>query len=63
MKLRLLQEKDAPLMLEWMHDEELVKDLHKNFAAMTIDNCIAFIKNSSVSKNNLHLAIADDNDE
>ncbi len=63
MKLRLLQEKDAPLMLEWMHDEELVKDLHKNFATMTIDNCIAFIKNSSVSKNNLHLAISDDNDE
>ncbi len=70
MILRPLQEKDAPLMLEWMHDEDLVRDLHKNFAAMTIDNCKAFIKNASKNEadseqvgNNLHLAITDDNDE
>ena len=63
MKLRFLQEKDAPLMLEWMHDEELVKDLHKNFAAMTIDNCKAFIESAANDKHNLHLAIANDDDE
>lgn len=37
--LRPLLESDAPLMLEWMHDEELVKALHKDFSSMTIDNC------------------------
>ncbi len=56
--LRLLHLSDAPLMLEWMHDYELVKDLHKDFSSMTIENCENFIKNAQNDKNNLHLAIA-----
>lgn len=59
---------DAPLMLEWMHDHELVKDLHKDFSSMTIENCENFIKSAQdqsdiAGMQNLHLAIADDNDE
>ena len=56
--LRSLHLSDAPLMLEWMHDHELVKDLHKDFSSMTIENCENFIKNAQDDKNNLHLAIA-----
>lgn len=56
--LRPLQLSDAPLMLEWMHDHELVKDLHKDFSSMTIENCENFIKKAQDDKNNLHLAIA-----
>ncbi|SDA73208.1 diamine N-acetyltransferase [Butyrivibrio sp. INlla18] len=56
--LRPLQLSDAPLMLEWMHDHELVKDLHKDFSSMTIENCDNFINKAQDDKNNLHLAIA-----
>jgi len=54
--------KDAPLMLEWMHDESVVGKLRGDFAAKTIDDCVMFIENS-LSENNMHLAIANDNDE
>ena len=43
MRLRKLEEKDAPLMLEWMHDPDVVENLNKNFAAMTMDDCKRFI--------------------
>ena len=36
MRLRKLQLKDAPLMLEWMHDESVVHDLHTDFASKSI---------------------------
>lgn len=61
--LRPLQLSDAPLMLEWMHDHELVKDLHKDFSSMTIENCENFIKKAQDDKDNIHLAIADSSDE
>lgn len=63
MKLRKLQEKDAPYMLEWMHDEELVRHMHKNFSSMNLSDCINFIKNSEGTKENIHFAIVDENDE
>ncbi len=63
MKLRKLQEKDAPYMLEWMHDEELVRHMHKNFSSMMLEHCLGFIKNSDKSKEDVHFAIADENDE
>lgn len=61
MYLRKLKLKDAELMLEWMHDEEVVKNLYTNFSSKTIDDCICFINYKS--ENNIHLAIADDADE
>ena len=62
MKLRRLKPEDAPLMLEWMHDVDVVHDLKANFAEKTIEDCLLFISNSQETKQNLHLAITDDND-
>jgi len=62
MKLRKLKLKDAPYMLEWMHDDSVVHDLNKNFSVMTIDDCNAFI-NNSVNENHIHMAIVDDEDQ
>ena len=63
MQLRRLELRDAPLMLEWMHDESVVSDLRTNFAAMTLDNAESFIRRSWEDKENLHLAIVSETDE
>lgn len=62
MRLRKLQQKDAPYMLEWMHDESVVKNLQADFAAKTIEDCESFIKISQDTTYNLHLAIVDEED-
>lgn len=63
MKLRKLKEKDAPLMLEWMHDENVLVGLQREkFINKTIEDCIEFINYSKNDKNNVHLAIVDDED-
>ena len=38
MHLRRLELKDAPLMLEWMHDTSVVGLLRTNFASKTIED-------------------------
>lgn len=63
MKIRKLELKDAPLMLEWMHDESIVKDLKADFCSKTLYDCNQFILSSRDTCKNFHLAIADDNDE
>lgn len=63
MRLRKLEQKDAPLMLEWMHTYSIVKDLQTDFASKTIDDCEKFISDSQDLKQNIHLAIVDENDE
>ena len=63
MHLRRLELKDAPLMLEWMHDTSVVGLLRTNFASKTIEDCEQFIKNSLDDSKDLHLAIASDEDE
>ena len=60
--LRMLETDDAPLMLEWMHDEFVVRDMKSNFAAKTLQDCLTFIKTAQDTAENLHLAIVDDND-
>ena len=62
MHLRPLEPKDAPLMLEWMHDSSVVEHLHANFLSKTAEDCERFIANSLTDKTNLHLAIADESD-
>ena len=62
MKLRNLELKDAPLMLEWMHDKSVVEDLRTNFLTKTIEDCENFIKNSWNDKNNWNVAITDEED-
>lgn len=63
MKLRKLERKDAPLMLEWMHDKSVVENLAANFGAKQLEDCEAFIEASNKDEQNLNLAIVDDNDE
>ena len=62
MYLRKLKIEDAPLMLEWMHDESVVGNLRGDFASKTIKDCEGFIL-SSISEKNIHMAIASDTDE
>ncbi|MCQ2503308.1 MAG: GNAT family N-acetyltransferase [Saccharofermentans sp.] len=62
MQLRQLELKDAPLMLEWMHDSNVVSTLRTDFASKTLSDCEAFIT-SSLNSKDIHLAIASDEDE
>ena len=50
MKLRMLKIKDAPFMLEWMHDDFVVHDMKTNFASKTLEDCISFIESAQDTK-------------
>lgn len=63
MYLRKLEQKDAPLMLEWMHDDSVVHDLHTDFASKTLEDCENFILANQEFYDNVNLAIASDSDE
>lgn len=63
MQLRQLNLSDAPTMLEWMHDKSVVEYLGANFGAKTMADCENFIQSSAEDEDNLHLAIADDQNE
>lgn len=63
MYLRKLELKDASLMLSWMHDKNVTRDLCSDFASKTLQDAENFIKWSWVDKGNIHLAIASDEDE
>ncbi len=63
MRLRKLELKDAPLMLEWMHDESVTENLKTNFSNKTLDDAQAFIKQSWKTKTDKHFAIVSDEDE
>lgn len=66
--LRELKEKDAPLMLEWMHDADIQRSFKRRMSDYTIDDVLAFIKKAAfpdvVSTGaDLHFAIADQADD
>ena len=63
MRLRNLELKDAPLMLEWMHDESVVGKLKGNFIEKTLADAESFILASANKEKNIHLAIVSDEDE
>lgn len=63
MKIRKLEEKDAPFMLEWMHDESVTRDLRTDFKNKTIVDCNSFINISKSASDNCHMAIVDEDDE
>ena len=63
MKLRKLRIQDAPLMLEWMHDDMVVHYFRKDFSGRTEEDCIRFIRKARDETENIHLAVADDSDE
>lgn len=62
MKVRMLLKKDAPLMLEWMHDADVVRNLRTGFADKTLSDCERFIEAAENRDRNLHMAVADDSD-
>lgn len=62
--LRKLNLKDAPFMLEWMHDEDIISGLSADiFRNKTINDCIEFINKSQDDKNDCHMAIVNKYDE
>ncbi|MCI7322095.1 MAG: GNAT family N-acetyltransferase [Lachnospiraceae bacterium] len=63
MKLRKLKEKDAELMLEWMHDPFVVENLQNDFHTKTIEDCRCFIMAAQDVSQNMHLAIVNSEDE
>ena len=62
MKLRTLKLADANRMLEWMHNDDIVNNLGKNFKSYTLQDCNDFISHSQTDNSNLHLAITDETD-
>ena len=55
---------DAQLMLEWMHDGNVVNGVFENdFSCKTLEDCKRFIRTARQTRENIHLAIADENDE
>ena len=67
-RLRELQEKDAALMLEWMHDPEVQKGFKKNMLDASLEDALIFCVNSKVPEtisqgDDLHFAIVDEDDE
>lgn len=60
--LRKLQLQDAPLMLEWMHDDSVVHYMGKDFSKMTLSDCENFIRSSVDESINVHRAIVSDDD-
>lgn len=63
MYLRKLKSSDAPFMLEWMHDINVVNNLRGEFINKTIEDTKEFIDTSCYDNNNLHMAICSDDDE
>lgn len=63
MRLRELELKDAPLMLEWMHDKSVVGELKGNFQNKTLSDAEYFILSPNNKSENIHLAIVSDEDE
>jgi len=62
MYLRNLKIEDAPLMLEWMHDEDITQYLSSKFITKSLKDCEDFISNSIDTSTSLHMAIASDED-
>lgn len=60
--LRRLEEKDAPFMLEWMHDNTINCWFRYPFADITLEKVKFFIK-YSFDEENQHFAITDAKDE
>ena len=53
MRLRKLELKDAPLMLEWMLDKDITADLQTDFSSKTIEDAECFIEKSKTDAENL----------
>ena len=65
MHLRSLNVDDAPLMLEWMHDEEIAENFLCDFRKKTLADCLNFIEKSRTTAETTdnHFAVADEGDQ
>lgn len=63
MILRKLAIRDSRKMLEWMMDPIISQSFRFDTTNIQIEQVIEFIEKSLIDNRNLHLAIADDNDE
>jgi len=61
--LRELKLKDAPMMLEWMHDKNVIEKMKTDFMSFTLENCRRFIEKAHNDNTNIHLAIVNETDE
>ncbi len=62
MKLRALEARDATAMLAWMHDDSVVCYMGTDFASKTLQDCQAFIASAGDTEENIHMAVADEQD-
>ncbi len=65
MKLRKLEQKDAALMLEWMHDPAVNRFFRYDFASKTLADAQAFIVSAIDAfdaKRDYHFAVCEDDD-
>ncbi len=60
--LRRLEEKDAPFMLEWMHDSGISCNFRADFAPATLESAEKFIQESYTDENK-SFAFVDERDE
>ncbi len=60
--LRRLEKKDAPMMLEWMHDNEINCNFQIDFASSTLESVLCFI-DESYDDENQNFAFVDEKDE
>lgn len=63
MKLRNFELEDAPLMLEWMHDPNVVFSLKKDFSNTTLKDVKKYILDSRNITHDINLAICSDENE
>lgn len=66
--LRELKEKDAPFMLEWMHDADIQTGFKKDMLNARLEDAEQFCKDSCIPKHienedDLHFAITNEDDE
>ena len=61
--LRPLEQKDAPLILEWLKDKEVTRFFRFDTENATIDSVQAFINDSRSNSENIHFAISDTKDD
>lgn len=64
MRIRQLKIQDAPFMLEWMHDKDIVEKMNTDFCLKTLKDCENFIYTSWINMDSdIHLAVTDEEDE
>ena len=58
--LRKLEEKDVPYMLKWMHDPNINRNFRFDFASMTEDKVLDFVRGSFTEENQNFAFVGDD---